>query len=564
MTTERIEIIVTERGTREVNRRLRNIGGTAAASASGVNILRSALALLGGAAIIRGLARTADSFTLIRNRLGFVTESVTELNMVQEELFEISNRTRGSFRASAEIYARLGLASKTLGTSQSDLLAITETLNKAVTLSGATAAEGTAALIQLSQAFASNRLSGDEFRSVAEQLPVVLRLIADELGVGIGKARELGQAGKITADVITAAILNGQDEINKAFADTNATIDQSLNVLGNAFLKFVGELDQSTNASKILSTVILTLAKNFEVFGKSVVVVSTVLGIGFGKIAIGQAIAGLRALKVALAATGIGAIPIILATAITSLVVFSDKIRIVRNETVTLADLGKAAFEELKIAVLDVFESFKPALAIVRTFLQRFVEDFDFTFLGALRTIATFVDNGLAALKAFTATGKVIFDNLGILIETALVDTLEGVINTAIADLNKLIKLFNELSLSVARLTKTEAFVIQPLKDIDLNPDEGLKDKIKDLAGFFTATFAAEVAKGGSAQEILDRVILRAEIEKLNREAEADLEAARARSSGPSAPTDIAQREINRVVNPFADLNEDQSIGAVE
>jgi tape measure domain-containing protein len=69
-------------------------------------------------------------------------------------------------------------------------------------VSGASGEGPAAAIYQLSQAFASGRLQGDEFRSVAEQMPVILDILSKKLGVTRGELRQMATDGKLNSDVL--------------------------------------------------------------------------------------------------------------------------------------------------------------------------------------------------------------------------------------------------------------------------------------------------------------------------------------------------------------------------
>src|SRR5690606_2602352 len=98
-----------------------------------------------------------------------VTTGTENLTTVTSRLFDVANRTRSSFEGTANLYARVALATKELGIGQQELLTFTERVNQAIILSGASAQEAQAGLIQLSQGLASGALRGDELRSVLEQ-----------------------------------------------------------------------------------------------------------------------------------------------------------------------------------------------------------------------------------------------------------------------------------------------------------------------------------------------------------------------------------------------------------
>ena len=68
--------------------------------------------------------------------------------------------------------------------------------NTAAKLAGASSIEATNAFRQLAQALGSGRLQGDEFRSISEQIPTLLKPVADELGTTVGKLKEFSSQGK--------------------------------------------------------------------------------------------------------------------------------------------------------------------------------------------------------------------------------------------------------------------------------------------------------------------------------------------------------------------------------
>lgn len=265
MATETIDIIVRENGARVVKRNLEEIGAVAERSVRGLRLLQNALFVLGGAGLLAGLTRMLDTLTNFENRLVLVTKSTNELNAVQEELFNISNRTRSNFESTAEIYTRVALAVRELGLSQRDTLNFTETLNQATILSGASTREASAALIQLSQGLASGRLNGDELRSVLEQLPFVADIIAKELGVTRGELRKLGADGKITTNILIDAFRNAREEIAEKFAQTVPTVGQAFGVLRTEALRVLDTFDDATGASETVARAIIALANSLNV-----------------------------------------------------------------------------------------------------------------------------------------------------------------------------------------------------------------------------------------------------------------------------------------------------------
>ncbi len=267
---ENVNINIRERGTRTVTRRLDGLIGKAEGATRAFRLMQNAIFVLGLAGVAANVVRFGDVLTSTENRIRLVTNGLQELNNVQQELFALSRRSRADFEVSAQIYARTALSVKNLGIEQSRVLRFTESLNEAVVLSGATAREANAALIQLAQGLASNRLSGDELRSVLEQLPFVADIIARSLGKTRGELRAFAKEGGITTIVVLDAFQRFGGEISQLFGETIPTVGQALNVLKTSFLSFLKTTNDTTSATAALAKGILLLSDNLNLLAGTV------------------------------------------------------------------------------------------------------------------------------------------------------------------------------------------------------------------------------------------------------------------------------------------------------
>ena len=146
------------------------------------------------------------------------------------------------------MYARLSRSTTQLALSQRDLLGVTETVSQALVVSGSTAQEASAAMIQLGQALASNRLQGDEFRSLSEQAPALTRAIAAELGITLGELRQFSRDGKLTTQVLVEALQGAAPKIAAAFERMEVSVSRRLQNLGTALTRFFDNLGGQSGA----------------------------------------------------------------------------------------------------------------------------------------------------------------------------------------------------------------------------------------------------------------------------------------------------------------------------
>lgn len=354
MTTERIDIVVREDGSRVVKRNLQDIGTAADDAAGSLDLMKNILLGLVTGGIITGLIRMADTYTNIQNKLRLVTTGTENLARVTKELQGIANDTRSDFEATSELYARLANSSKELGIGQEQLLKFTKTLNQAIVLSGASAEEAAGGIRQLAQGMASGTLRGDELNSVMENFPKVADIIAQGLGVTRGELRALGADGKITAKDIIDAFAAAEVAIGEDFAKTVPTVSQSLTVFRNNFMSWIGEADQALGITQNLSKMIIFLSQNLDTLIPILSGVGVAIAMAFAPGIISAFAAQIRGLWVLISAHPIGALVTIIAGVVTALYMMRDQIKLGIDDTTTLGDLMRAAWESIGPAITAV------------------------------------------------------------------------------------------------------------------------------------------------------------------------------------------------------------------
>lgn len=202
---------------------------------------------------------TATKVELLQSRINLYTSTSVESQQIFAQLVQQANRAGTDIDAVANSFQRFAAAGKDAGISNQVILQFTDNLQKMARVSGASSAEASAAIYQLSQAFASGRLQGDEFRSVSEQLPTVLQVLAKQMGVTTGELKQLGSDGEITRDKLLL-LNNATDEISAQFDKLPRSVDQSATALRNNLSVAIAELDQQIGASKFLAKFLDLLA----------------------------------------------------------------------------------------------------------------------------------------------------------------------------------------------------------------------------------------------------------------------------------------------------------------
>ena len=258
-------------------------GSFNSASVAASNLQRQVVGLVAGfvgIASVAGLGRVADDYANLSSKIRLVTTSQAEFTRGSEGVFEISQATSSGLRENATLYARVTTAIKDQGGTQAESLQITRAINQALQVGGATTTEAASAVLQLSQAFGSGKLAGDEFRAVSEAAPPILDLLAKSMGVTRAELKQLGSDGKITTDELRKAFsAENTAAIAAAAASIPLTIGRATTQAANSFTQFVGQSDQVIGASSLVAKGIVLVSENLPALAAGLAVVGVAMGV---------------------------------------------------------------------------------------------------------------------------------------------------------------------------------------------------------------------------------------------------------------------------------------------
>ncbi|MEC0269415.1 tape measure protein [Paenibacillus anseongense] len=166
---------------------------------------------------------------------------------LQAQVFEAANRSRGDYVTMADAVAKLGLLAGDAFTGNSEVLKFSELMQKSFKVSGASTQESQAGMYQLTQAMASGKLQGDEFRSIMENAPMLADAIAKFTGKSKGQLKDMSADGTITADIIKNALFTAADDINKKFATMPMTFGDAMTLMKNEIFQNFGPVIERMN-----------------------------------------------------------------------------------------------------------------------------------------------------------------------------------------------------------------------------------------------------------------------------------------------------------------------------
>lgn len=188
---------------------------------------------LSAIALAAAYLRTTDAAKKMEAQLKLTTSSQQEFNEAQRATFEIAQRNQAPLADVITLYSRLQPAMAQMGRGQKDTLAVIDAVTQSLRISGATASETGSTITQFSQALGSGVLRGEEFNSIAENSPRLLRALAEGLNVPTGALRNMATQGQLTADVIVDTLLGQLPKLTAEAQQLPETFGGALTQLNN-------------------------------------------------------------------------------------------------------------------------------------------------------------------------------------------------------------------------------------------------------------------------------------------------------------------------------------------
>ncbi|KAA3379881.1 tape measure protein [Phascolarctobacterium faecium] len=204
--------------------------------------------------------RMGDTLMSMRARIDNINDGMQTTDELMEKVYQSSMRSRSAYVDTAAVVAKLGLNAADAFGNFDEIVGFAETMNKAFVVSGASASEMQAGMYQLTQAMASGRLQGDEFRSISENAPMLANAIAKFTGKSRGELKQMSSDGEITADVIKKALTFAADDIEAKFKNMPITFMQSLTRMENKAIRFFS--DDLTSVSHVAAKGIMFVSEN--------------------------------------------------------------------------------------------------------------------------------------------------------------------------------------------------------------------------------------------------------------------------------------------------------------
>ena len=249
-------------------------------------------ATIGASVGLKKLIELSDQMTSTTARLNFIVDDGGSVKALEAKIMASAQRSRAAYLDTASAIASMGANAGAAFTSNDELIAFMEQVNKQFVIGGASAQGQAAAMLQLTQAMAAGALRGEELNSILENAPGIARAIEQYMGIAEGSIKSYAEKGAVSATVVKNALLSIADETNAKFNGMAMTWGQVWTQMGNIALKVTQPLltaiNWLANNLSVIGPILLGLGAAFLVFRIATVAtaayhaVVNFLSIGFG------------------------------------------------------------------------------------------------------------------------------------------------------------------------------------------------------------------------------------------------------------------------------------------
>lgn len=245
-------------------------------------------ATIGASVGLKKLIELSDQMTSTTARLNFIVDDGGSVKALEAKIMASAQRSRAAYLDTASAIASMGANAGAAFTSNDELIAFMEQVNKQFVIGGASAQGQAAAMLQLTQAMAAGALRGEELNSILENAPGIARAIEQYMGIAEGSIKSYAEKGAVSATVVKNALLSIADETNAKFNGMAMTWGQVWTQMGNIALKVTQPLltaiNWLANNLSVIGPILLGLGTAFLVFQVAALWTQVVnlLSIGFG------------------------------------------------------------------------------------------------------------------------------------------------------------------------------------------------------------------------------------------------------------------------------------------
>lgn len=257
-------------------------------SASGLQkAALGALSFAAAAKVVNETVRLSDQLTQVQARINGITGDMQETARIQGLIYQAAQRSRGSYQEMLGTVASLKAQTGDTFSSMEEATAFVEALQKQFKIAGTDATGISSTMYNLTQALSTGVLRGQDLNIVMSNAPQIAQRIAKYMGLSVGELKKVAAEGKVTSDIVKAAMLGAAGDIDREFQQIPKTfgdVFQQAKNMGIRTFQPIGKAISDIVNSPAVMGAVNALGSGFYFVGSVIALVIQGIGAAFNAI----------------------------------------------------------------------------------------------------------------------------------------------------------------------------------------------------------------------------------------------------------------------------------------
>ena len=250
--------ITASRGMNQLDASVKSTGGSLGKFTSIAKAVSAAL-------ISNTVFAYAQSWNELEDRIQNTGATASQTKDILDQLLATSDRNGRTIEESSELYIRLSNSMGELGYSTQSTLSYIDTLSNLLTINKTSSLGAESAINALTKAQMKGKLSGLEAMSVFNAMPSILKTLGKQLNKTETEVRKMATDGKLSMSQFTEAMIAAQEETAALADNMRNTVQDGINRVTNNLKKYLGELNNSTGATKLLVDSLILMSQHVDI-----------------------------------------------------------------------------------------------------------------------------------------------------------------------------------------------------------------------------------------------------------------------------------------------------------
>ena len=218
----------------------------------------------------------AQSWNELEDRIQNTGATASQTKDILDHLLTTSDRNGRTIEESSELYIRLSNSMGELGYSTQSTLSYISSMSDLFTINKTSAIGTESAINALTKAQMKGKLAGVEAMTVFSNMPSVLSTLTNYLKKNAKSTkdaekiteqyvRQMATDGKLSIQTFTDALIDSNTELDALADNMRNTVQDGINRVTNNLKKYLGELNNSTGATKLLVDSLILMSEHVNI-----------------------------------------------------------------------------------------------------------------------------------------------------------------------------------------------------------------------------------------------------------------------------------------------------------